>query len=229
MALRRFPEITYVPDRDIFLETLCRDKVVLNLGCASALHGEAQIAWGRHLHTNLVGVAKEIYGVDKSEEAIRTLQGRHQMTNLFVADVEHLDLPIDIEFDIVVAGELIEHLNNPGMFLTSVSKHMNADTQLVLTTPNMYGLKFFLHSFSNIQAMDPDHSLGFSFSLLETLLTRHGFSILAWHTSVQRFPSRRNRIANGLFGFLFRLWPRYADTLIVVAKRRADSVNHRPE
>jgi len=219
MALRRFPEIDYVPDRDAFLKDICRGKVVLHLGCASALHVDAEIRSGRHLHTNLAEVANKIYGADKDREAIRTLQDRFQMKNLFVADVEQLDLPIDTKFDVIIAGELIEHLYNPGLFLTSVSNYMSADTKLILTTPNMYGLKYFLHSFMNIQAMDPDHSLGFSFTLLETLLTRHGYAIHGWRTTVQRFASRRNRIANALFGFFFRLWPRYADTLIVVTVR----------
>src|SRR2546425_668510 len=48
------------------------------------------------------------------------------------------------KFDSIVAGELIEHLANPGMFLKSARARLRPDSQLILTTPNPFGILYVL-------------------------------------------------------------------------------------
>jgi len=215
----KFPRIKFVPNREIFLEKLCRDKTVLHLGCADAIHMDENIEYGKHLHLRIHSVARKVYGVDFDNTAIQKLMNEHNLENLYVGDVEKLDCDFGTNFDLIVSGELIEHLNNPGLFLNSTKKYMTDQTTLVITTPNLLSLKLFLHSLVGSQRVHPDHSIGFTFSLIETLLSRYNYQVVEWKTSVERFASNRNSFANHIFNSLFSFFPKYADTLIIIAKR----------
>lgn len=220
MGLNKFPKMKFVPDREAYLVNVCRNKVVLHLGCADALHFDGHLRTGRHLHVLISAVAREAYGVDLDQRAIEKLRDQYGLCNLYVRNIEHLHEKFDLEFDVILAGEVIEHLSNPGRFLESVGHYMSHKTLLILTTPNLFGLKMFLHSIVGNQRIHPDHSLGFTFSLLENILSRHNYTIVEWLTTVERFSSKRNWLANLAFHGFFSLLPYYADALIVVAKRQ---------
>ncbi len=221
-GLRKFPEMQFVPDRETFLMETCTGKRVLNLGCGDAISFSDRMQRGRHLHMLIADVAEVVHGVDLHEETVQKLRDTYAVDNLHVGDVERLDIDFGTEFDVIVAGELIEHVNNPGLFLESVSRYMTPDTKFIITTPNMHGLKVFLYSVVGRQRIPPDHSLAFSFKILNEILQRHGFYVDEWYTSVEKFISGRNKLANNIFNTIFKVSPKHADTMIAVVKKRFD-------
>lgn len=40
------------------------------------------------------------------------------------------------EFDVVIAGDVLEHVNNQGLFLENIARHLKRDGKAVITTPN---------------------------------------------------------------------------------------------
>jgi 2-polyprenyl-3-methyl-5-hydroxy-6-metoxy-1,4-benzoquinol methylase len=40
------------------------------------------------------------------------------------------------QFDVIIAGDVIEHVENQGLFLNNIRKHLRQDGILILTTPN---------------------------------------------------------------------------------------------
>lgn len=62
-------------------------------------------------------------------------------TNIIVGDVEQLqNLPFNGTADLVVAGDIIEHLSNPGLMLAGLRRFCRPDSLLLLKTPNSFGL-----------------------------------------------------------------------------------------
>jgi len=60
-------------------------------------------------------------------------------------DVERLDeLPVDQKFDTVIAGDIIEHLSNPGQMLAGIKRFCGSDTRVIITTPNAFGAPNYL-------------------------------------------------------------------------------------
>ena len=53
--------------------------------------------------------------------------------NLHAGDAQ--TFRISAMFDTIVAGEVIEHLENPAQFLARAHEHLKPDGRLVLTTP----------------------------------------------------------------------------------------------
>ena len=103
--------------------------------------------------------------------------------NLYQGDLENLQaVKLDETFDVIVAGEMIEHLNNPGLFLNGIKRFMTPETDLVITTINAYsGLRFayyFLRGKGGVrEAVHPDHVAYYSYSTLNLLLKRHGLEV----------------------------------------------------
>jgi 2-polyprenyl-3-methyl-5-hydroxy-6-metoxy-1,4-benzoquinol methylase len=164
-----------------YVTNACRGKRVLHLGCADHPITERKLAMGALLHSALDRVAGTLYGMDVNSEAIGVLR-RTGYQNLFVGDAEHLTEIIpaqDIHFDVIVAGELLEHLSNPGRFLDAVKAIMDPDSQLIITTVNAFCLFRFIYYVVHlgVERIHADHVAYYSASTLTALAQRHGFEI----------------------------------------------------
>jgi SAM-dependent methyltransferase len=76
-------------------------------------------------------------GVDIDAEGVEVL--REMGYSVQCADVQTMNL--QKLFDIIIAGELIEHLENPGQFLRNMARHLSKNGVLFLTTPNPFYAK----------------------------------------------------------------------------------------
>ena len=155
---------------------LCHSKKVLHLGCADVpytLHrGE------RLLHKLLAEVTSpdKLWGIDLDEKGVGLLR-EMGFGNVLHGDCEQMAEALKQEsFDVVLAGEIIEHVENPGLFLGSIRSIMVPTTELLLTTPNASALKNFLHAMLGEEKVHEDHNYYFSYRTLKQLLERTGFS-----------------------------------------------------
>ena len=119
-----------VYDRISYLCDLAHGKKVLDVGVVNhCLDAGASHQW---LHGRLCEVAKICIGVDVLDEEVALLCQRGY-------DVRHVDLtqvPLREKFDVIIMGELIEHVAEPGGLLRNVVSMLETDGLLVLTTPN---------------------------------------------------------------------------------------------
>lgn len=163
-----------------YLQGISRGKKVLHVGCTNAHHTKKLIDAGTHLHFNVLNNAKELWGCDADQEGIDYLSAQG-VKNLFLADLEKLDdVEVDQKFDVIVAGEMIEHLSNPGLFLRGIKRFMHSDSNLIITTVNAYcGMRFFYYALrgcgGRVEPVNPDHVYYFSYSTLRHLLDREQF------------------------------------------------------
>ena len=99
-----------------FIKQACSGKKVLHLGCTNWPYTQDSIDNGMLLHNELAKSASELYGFDFDQEGIDVLE-KAGTKNLYQADLEKLDeVELNESFDVIIAGEMIEHLNNPGLF-----------------------------------------------------------------------------------------------------------------
>ena len=104
-----------------FIKDQCAGKKVLHFGCANYPFTQASIDNEMLLHFDLQKTAAKLYGFDFDQPGLDILT-KNGATDLYRADLEKLDqVPLDETFDVIIAGEMIEHLNNPGLFLTEYS------------------------------------------------------------------------------------------------------------
>jgi len=167
-----------------YVLALCRGRSVLHLGCTNFPYTEAALRDGTLLHSRLQAVAARVVGLDADEEGLTALR-QGGAGELHRADLERLDeAPLDETFDVVVAGEVIEHLANPGRCLTGVRRFLRPDSRVVVTTINAYGgLRFALYATrgrgGRREPVHPDHVAYYSLATLTRLVERSGLHVEA--------------------------------------------------
>jgi SAM-dependent methyltransferase len=86
---------------------------------------------------------------------------------------------IDQEFDTIVAGEIIEHIENPSFFIKECKKMLKKKGRLILTTPNAVGLQYLKNPSWCIENYSaPEHISCFTLPMIRGLLIKHGFKIV---------------------------------------------------
>lgn len=211
------------------IKDFCKGKSVLHLGCTNYPYTEQAIVNQMLLHFELEKIAKQVYGIDSDSRGLEIL-ARHGSNNLFNADLESLELaPIDLKFDVVVAGEIIEHLNNPGLFLSGVKRFMNADSRLLITTINAYcAMRFAVYALrgrgGKNEFVHPDHVAYYSYSTLRHLISRHKLEVEKFYFyDIGREHRPHNmKILNLINDFAVFLSPQLADGLIAVCRLKPD-------
>ena len=163
-----------------YVVAACRGKRVLHLGCADVPATSDKLARGTLLHARLHDVAGELYGLDSASGGIALLR-QAGFRNLAVADVEALSAkrPFgDVDFDVVVAGEIIEHLSNPGLFLEGAKHYLRHDSVLVITTVNAYCAHRFVYAaLRQRESINTNHTAFFSRHTLAQLASKHGYTL----------------------------------------------------
>lgn len=98
----------------------------------------------------------------------KTAYAHENDDRIFYGNMESINL--NKKFDIVVAGDVIEHVSNQGLFLDNIQKHLKDNGTLIITTPNAKWLTVIFKP--NIT-----HTLWHDKYTLEILLNRHNFKI----------------------------------------------------
>jgi len=148
----------------------CKSKSVLHLGCTNSPYTLNSITEGTILHSKIELVAKQLYRIDLDSEGVEIML-KASFKNIAVANVEDLknNNPFkEKDYDAIIAGELIEHLSNPGQFLDNVKPLLSKpNSKLILTTVNaFYALRIFMGLFKGRESVHPDHVCYYSKSTL---------------------------------------------------------------
>jgi 2-polyprenyl-3-methyl-5-hydroxy-6-metoxy-1,4-benzoquinol methylase len=94
--------------------------------------------------------------VDIVEEGIHELQ--KQGFNVAYCDItSNPENFITEQFDVIICGEVIEHLGNPGSLFEAARRFLVPGGRLVVTTPNPFFLGFILRHLFNVPEDSVDH------------------------------------------------------------------------
>ena len=208
-----------------FITEMCMGKKVLHLGCTNAPYTEESIKDNMLLHFELEKIASSLYGIDADRNGIELLE-KHGTKNLYFADLEDMDaLDLNETFDVIVAGEMIEHLNNPGLFLSGIRRFMNPETRLLVTTINAYcGMRFVWYGLrgkrGKAEPVHPDHVAYYSYSTLSLMLKRHELDVetfLFYDMGKEHRPHNRWYL-NLINDICVTVAPQWADGIIAICK-----------
>jgi SAM-dependent methyltransferase len=109
-----------------FAVRLARGKRVLDAGCGAG-YGSAELA----------GVAESVTAIDIAADAVEYARAHYTLPNLVFEQGSCTLLPYaDSTFDLVVAFEVIEHLEDWREFLQQVRRVLTPAGQLIVSTPN---------------------------------------------------------------------------------------------
>ena len=147
------------------------------LDCGALQHSLKQIYESKKIwvHSYLMYVCKSVTGVDIEKEEVDILRKKYDV-DMREMNIEKVN--IGEKFDVVFAGEIIEHLSSPGSFLDSIYSCMHENSTLIITTPNtFYPGRVFKTLFTNDPKCHEQHVAWYTPRVLQSLLDRHGYKI----------------------------------------------------
>ena len=119
-----------------WIEKAAAGKRVLDIGMAS----HSEIYWGeRWPHRRFAKVASTILGIDILESLIGRLAADGY--NVRVADATS-DMDLGERFDLVLAMDVIEHVDNPVGLMRFCARHLAPGGRVLVSTPNPFSRKF---------------------------------------------------------------------------------------
>ena len=156
-------------DRNGYFQKHIKGKTVLHIGCSDFPITQQRINDKNLLHQKLQESAEEIVGIDLSKVGISILK-EHGFNNIFVMDAENIEL--SARFDFILAGDVLEHLNNPGMFLNKAKSLLNSDAEIIIGAPSALTINNIKVWFFGREQVHTDHTFYFSPKTLSALCAR---------------------------------------------------------
>ena len=182
-------------------------KHVLDSGCSSG-----------YLARPLVQRRCTVVGIE--QDPVAAERARKVCVEVFVGDAEEMELPFEpASFDVLLCGDLVEHLRDPERFLTRIRPFLRPDGRLVLTTPNVanwanrLGLLIGRWRYTDRGILDRTHLHLFTRATLVETLDRAGYRVVELdHTvpvpgigtaAVERAAHAVSRLRPSLFAYQF--------------------------
>ena len=154
----------------------------------------------------------EVYGIDFSSVAIK--KAKENGIKAIECDLDKEGIPFeDNYFDVVWAGDIVEHVFDPIFLLKEISRVVKPSGKVLLTTPNDFHLKKRLSVFILGKSPQSDiyrnlgqckHHTMFSLELLKYMLSQGGLDSHSIHSIIKIPKSNIKRYCKSkLLGVLF--------------------------
>lgn len=135
----------------------------------------------------------QFYGIDANDYAVKQARKKGiRVKQFFFDDVTKVPFA-DKFFDLVTAGEIIEHIYDTDFFLEELKRMLIPDGYLLISTPNIASLGRRILLLLGINPIieispneidSPGHIRYFTFKTLEGLLAKHGLKVLQTRSDV---------------------------------------------
>ena len=147
----------------------CAGLDVLDIGCVQ--HNPENYRSRFWVHRALREKAASLTGIDLSAPGVAFLKERG--FNVVQADAQSFEL--DEDFDVIFAGDIIEHLEDLHGFLESCKRHLRVGGKLLISTPNPWYWRFVAQAMLRKEVnSNPEHTCWFDPRTFRQLLARHG-------------------------------------------------------
>lgn len=150
---------------------------ILEVGCNN---GAFLSKLRQALEFNYTNIKFKLYGIDIDSIAIKN--SVDSKLNLFCGFAEEISNNYKDEYDIIIHFELIEHLINPKIFISSIHNMLVDSGKMVFTTPNILGLDNQALNYNNVRYLahalfPPMHINAFSSQNISHFLISNNFAI----------------------------------------------------
>lgn len=210
---------TKVIDRLEIIDTLIAGKKILHVGCVDHPLTSSRLKSDRWLHGRLTKLSSQCLGIDINREGLEFLSSKFNVDNVCYVDLTDPNLSskiTSVEWDYVVFGEILEHVDNPVEFLQAFRQNYGQYCkQVILTVPNAFRFGNILSALKNKEFINSDHRYWFSPFTICKVMHQSGIPVQEVHLC--KFSDH-----SGWKGFL-RDWilsryPLFSEDILVIAQ-----------
>jgi len=150
-----------------------KNKKVLEVGCNTGNLG----------HSLILKKNCKVYGLDYSKKAIDIAKTR--LTKAIVFDLETYKIPFEKEtFDIIIFGDVLEHIRYPEIILTKFKKLLKKDGLVIASIPNVANINIRWNLFwgnwnyKSWVVLDHTHMRFFTKKTIKQLFNNQNYKII---------------------------------------------------
>lgn len=162
----------------------------------------------------------KVRGIEIAEGAKK--KADEKKINVKIHDVNN-GLPFEKNsFDVVIAGEIVEHTFDDVLFINECHRILKENGVLLLTTPNLISLKnriLMLFGYNPRFAIADYHYKVYTKKLLERLFKQSRFNLFKIKGNYVIYSKNREKVLGSLFESLGDVYPSLSEHFIVVAKK----------
>lgn len=161
----------------------CQNKKVLHIGFTDYPYTKKKIADKSLLHLQLKNVASAVLGLDVEKDAMTAYEVLTADINYNFADITNAYPGAAVSFkpDIILLGEVLEHLQNPHAAAELLYNTFSNSTKLLVTVPNYIALDNLSASLHRTESVHPHHYWYFSPYTLQRMFPSEKFTLDALH------------------------------------------------
>ena len=220
-----------VNKQDYIIQSIRPGSKVLHIGCTNSPNTYKRWESGTLLHKILcdkaVRMGAKVIGIDIDDEGIEFLKQKMPNEEIFNIDAHCLSEKLEERsFDLIIAGDVIEHLPNPGLFLDSCAQVLVPDGRIIITTTNAFGIVRFVKALLFHEAVHDEHTAYFSHKVLSRLFKMSGLCVdsLGYYKCEPLDRLDLNRaISNTIENVFCVFFPQFSEGVIAVAKKRYET------
>ena len=152
-----------IPEKRVdFIFRHCKGKKVLHIGFADAPFTLERIRTGQLLHLHLKSIAAELYGIDSNKNAVSLYRSMTQDEHISDVSAESLPQELLHSFDIILLGEILEHVKDPHGLIEKLQASLRAGQRLLVTVPNYVSADNIAAALHKKESVHADHYWYFS-------------------------------------------------------------------
>ena len=189
-----------------FLTEVCRDKNIIHLGCLD--HNKETITrkltnniW---LHKKLIDISNCCLGIDINQSLIKEIRTEMDIDNIICSDISTDILRTEITsryWDYLICGEVLEHIDNPILFLSSIrEKYAKYISKIIVTVPNTLNLSHIKRAFKGVESINTDHRYSFTPYNISKVLINSGYKVSKINMALHFDPKTRGPIHRFILG-----------------------------
>ncbi|MCM2285284.1 MAG: methyltransferase domain-containing protein [Desulfobacula sp.] len=214
---------------DYILQQIVPKSKILHVGCTNSPRTIER--WNRRtlLHKKLCDhaeiIGSSVIGIDIDDTAISFLQLKMPDEIILNVDAHNLSkyFENDQRFDLIIAGDVIEHLPNPGLFLQSCNSVLSHNGRILITTTNAFNIVRFLKSFLFHEAVHNEHTAYYSHKTISRLISMSGLKCddFGYYKCEPITEFSLNRVISNLIeNSLCIFFPQFSEGIVIVAYKK---------
>lgn len=204
------------------LRELCKDKNIVHLGFTDHIPLiQSKIKSKNWLHQELIDVTRRCVGIDINAEAIEFVKQKIGINEVYHHDViQDPVLPelMKEKWDYLIIGEVLEHIDNPVLFLKTIKeKYKGCFSKIILTVPNALEFTNIKGIFKHKEIINSDHRYWFTPYTLARVVAAAGFSVLEFCYVQSHKPG------NWLRKMLYKKFPMLREGIVMIIEDEVKS------
>ncbi len=198
-----------------YVKNLIKGKKIIHLGFTDHIPLiKDKISNNNWVHKILSENAELCIGIDIDAEAVNYVKDNFGFDNLYTHDitgVEKLNIITKHQWDYLIIGEVLEHIDNPVLFLSQIKENYGGLIKnIVITVPNAFDIANIKLLRKNTEFINTDHRYWFTPFTLAKVCMQAGFQIDHYSFCNSYIPNNR------LSRFLLKRYPILREGILMV-------------